>query len=78
MRKALAILIASLIGTSFVPFSRIEASSNVGVMWIKYSGNPLNLGVNKALNPWVIYDGQMFKMWYAGREIFEKTLCNFK
>jgi predicted GH43/DUF377 family glycosyl hydrolase len=37
-----------------------------GVIWIKYSGNPLNLEVDRAVEPWVICDSGLFKMWYTG------------
>ena len=44
--------------------SQVYASD--GVAWTKYQGNPLNMGLAKVVEPWVIYDGSTFKMWYAG------------
>jgi hypothetical protein len=46
--------------------SAITPSPRDGTTWIKYSGNPLDVGLQTVYEPWVIYDGQVFKMWYTG------------
>ena len=66
MKKISVVLIAFLVGTIFVSCLRTTQSSSDGTTWIKYSGNPLNLGLENPSWPWVVYDGRMFKMWYTG------------
>ena len=57
------LLLVVLIVPSIVS-SRVYASD--GVAWTKYQGNPLNMGLARVVEPWVIYDGSTFKMWYTG------------
>jgi predicted GH43/DUF377 family glycosyl hydrolase len=66
MRRISAIILAFLIGTGFALCFRTILCSSDGVTWIKYTGNPLDPGLDEVVEPWVIYDGQMFKMWYTG------------
>jgi len=68
MNGKLAILLTSLVITALISCSRTATSSIEGVSWIKYSGNPLGMGIELQhfMCPWVIYDGLTFKMWYQG------------
>ncbi len=50
------------------------ATSTDGVNWVRYSGNPvLTVGPASAWDhwsvnePWVIFDGTQYKMWYTGQ-----------
>jgi predicted GH43/DUF377 family glycosyl hydrolase len=62
----LALLVGIVLIASFSTIRATILTSDVGVKWTKYSGNPLNLGVNRTVEPWVIYGGGLFKMWYTG------------
>ncbi|MCK5560867.1 MAG: hypothetical protein KAJ51_09755, partial [Thermoplasmata archaeon] len=51
------------------------ATSPDGITWTKYSGNPvLSLGSGGAWDsdyvgmPWVLFDGETYKMWYGGEK----------
>lgn len=66
MKKTTIVLFVLLLA-SVTLCLRTTLGSTVGIAWTKYSGNPLNLpGVWHVVYPWVIYDGQTFKMWYTG------------
>lgn len=66
MKKISVVLLVFLIGMVFTLCSRTSISSDDGLTWTKYSGNPLDLGDSGNVgDPWVIYNGQMFRMWYT-------------
>ncbi len=51
------------------------ATSNDGVLWEKYSGNPVltagssgRFDEDNVMSPWVIKDGSTYKMWYSGSQ----------
>jgi predicted GH43/DUF377 family glycosyl hydrolase len=62
MKTISAFLLAFSIGMVLALPSRIVIAFDVGVIWTKYSGNPVIQGGSE---PWVIYDGQIFRMWYS-------------
>ncbi len=74
MKKPKAIELVLLVGVLVASSSITRAAiltSDAGVEWIKYSGNPLNMGIEditatRVYEPWVIYDGSVFQMWYNG------------
>ena len=53
-----------VVGTVFAPCLWAQVGSSQGTLWVKYSGNPLDLGTVSMSVPCVLYDGSMFKMWY--------------
>lgn len=64
MKKISIVLFVFIVANVFTSGFRTTLGSTVGVTWVKYPGNPLNLGTSLTW-PWVVYDGQMFKMWYT-------------
>jgi len=66
MKRIVVLLFAFLFVITFTSSFSIALSSSGEITWARYSGNPLDLGLDRVVEPWVIYDGLMFKMWYTG------------
>jgi hypothetical protein len=75
MNKISIVLFAFLICSAFTSGFQIVQGSTIGVTWTKYSGNPFNLGASDVTEPWVIYSGSVFKMWYVGVASYSPFVC---
>jgi len=77
MGKLAVAFSALLLGTILTQFLGASLGTGDEVTWTKHSGNPLDLGVGVDVSqPWVIYDGQMFKMWYSvATDPFDYKIC---
>lgn len=64
MKRTSTIMLVFLVGTVFASCIWTQVQSSEGTMWIKYVGNPLDLGTTNMSVPCVLYDGSMFSMWY--------------
>jgi predicted GH43/DUF377 family glycosyl hydrolase len=67
MNRKLGTLLALLVVTALIYYSQPSLGSNGGIQWTKYSGNPLTLEIARAYEPWVLYQGGEFRMWYTGQ-----------
>lgn len=65
MKGTSVVLLAFLVGSILASSLANTVSASEGITWTKYAGNPLNLGLENVWNPWVLYDGHTFKMWYT-------------
>lgn len=65
MKRIGAVAALFIAGMLLAYSSNIVSGFNDNVTWTKYSDNPLNLGVARAIEPYVIYEGNVFKMWYT-------------
>jgi hypothetical protein len=66
MRKTLTAL-SMIFATGLVLVSNLGLAfgTSDGIVWTKYAGNPLDVGISDVGAPWVIYDGSIFRMWYC-------------
>lgn len=65
MRRVGSFVLALIIFIAILKLGTVFGSYE-GLIWERHPGNPFDLGVLDASSPWVIYDGQTFKMWYTG------------
>jgi hypothetical protein len=75
MNKISIVLFAFLICIAFTSGLQIVQGSTSAFTWTKYSGNPFNLGASDVTEPWVIYSGSVFKMWYVGVASYNPFMC---
>ena len=75
INKTSAILFFAQLVTCFVTYNAVSQTE-----WIKYEGNPvLDLGLPGSWDsqfnesPSVIYDGNIYHMWYSGADDFESS-----